>query len=85
MAVKTAQKGKNQSKEFDDSNRGVLFQNDKDGNDSRPDMTGKLAINPDDYEVDNDGLIQIRLAAWQKESNSAGTYLSISASSPQKK
>lgn len=78
MAVKSAQKGKSKQ-QYDDSNRGVLFQNDKDGNEQRPDMTGNLKIKLEDYEEDGDGLISIRLAAWQKESNSAGTYLSISA------
>jgi hypothetical protein len=69
--------------QFDDSNRGVLFVNDKDGNDSRPDFTGNLAIKPEDYESGDDGLIRIRLAAWKKESDKVGEYLSIAASAPQ--
>jgi hypothetical protein len=32
------------------ANRGVLFVNDKGDNDARPDMTGNLAIKPDDYQ-----------------------------------
>lgn len=75
--------GKGQQ-QYDDSNRGVLFQNDKDGNDARPDMTGKIAIRVADFEEDENGLIQVRLAAWQKESSKAGDYLSLSASPAQK-
>lgn len=86
MAAKTgSKKGSNTQKDFDDTNRGVLFVNDKGDNDARPDMTGNLAIRPDDYEIDADGLIRIRLAAWNKNSDSAGDYLSISASQMQKK
>lgn len=80
-----ASKGKTQTKakEYDDANRGVLFMNDKDGNDARPDMTGNLKVKVEDYEQDGDGLITIRLAAWQKNSDKVGDYLSISASAPQ--
>jgi hypothetical protein len=67
---------------FDDTNRGVLFQNDKDGNDARPDVTGHLFIDPSDYPVDDNGLIKIRLAGWNKSSDRAGDYLSLSASVP---
>lgn len=85
MATK-APKGKQAKKDFDDTNRGVLFPNEKDGNENRPDMTGSLAINPEDYEVGGDGLIRIRLAAWQKHSEKTGAdYLSVSASPPQQK
>lgn len=67
---------------FDDTNRGVLFQNDKDGNDSRPDVTGHLYVDPSDFEADDKGLIKIRLAGWNKSSDKAGDYLSLSASVP---
>lgn len=70
------------AKEYDDANRGVLFMNDKDGNDARPDMTGNAKIKVADFEVDGDGLISVRLAAWQKESEKVGTYLSVSISAP---
>lgn len=80
MAVKT--KKRQQGTDFDDTNRGVLFQNDKGDNDARPDMTGTLAIDPNDFELDDQGLIRIRLAAWKKDSPSAGEYLSIAASTP---
>jgi len=84
MAVKSGKKSQQKSGQFDDSNRGVLFMNDKGDNDARPDMTGNLAIEPDDYEIGDDGLIRIRLAAWNKNSDAAGDYLSISASQQKK-
>jgi hypothetical protein len=83
-ATKPAKGSSKPQGKFDDSNRGVLFTNDKDGNEARPDYTGNLAINPDDYEVDGDGLIRVRLAAWLKESKAGDPYLSISASQPKK-
>lgn len=57
------------SGQYDDTNRGVLFQNEKDGNESRPDFTGKINV---------DG-VEKRLAAWTKESDkvNGGTFLSI--------
>lgn len=72
------------AKDYDEANRGVLFQNDKDGNENRPDMTGSIKIKVEDFEADADGLITVRLAAWQKESGKVGTYLSLSASVAQK-
>jgi hypothetical protein len=88
MAVKTKAKpakGKPaQSQGFDETNRGVLFPNDKDGNESRPDYTGHIFINPEDFEAGEDGLVKIRLAAWIKESERVGgQYYSLSASAPQ--
>lgn len=81
----TAPKGKTKKTgDFDDTDRGVLFVNDKDGNEARPDFTGNLAINPEDYEPGEDGLIRIRLAAWKKDSDKAGEYLSLAASQPKK-
>lgn len=79
---KPAGKSKGGDKQYDDANRGVLFQNDKDGNEARPDMTGKLVIRASDYEEDGEGNISIRLAAWQKNSGKVGDYLSVSASPP---
>jgi hypothetical protein len=76
------QGGNGGGKSFDDTNRGVLFFNDKDGKDQRPDMTGHVFIDPDDFEKNDKGLIKVRLAAWQKNSANAGDYLSLSASVP---
>jgi hypothetical protein len=82
MATKTkpAKGNKQSASNYDDTNRGVLFVNDKDGNEARPDFTGNVKINPEEYEVGDDGLITIRLAAWKKESAKVGEYLSLSAS-----
>lgn len=86
MAVAAKKNGKKtQDKQFDDTNRGVLFVNDKGDNDARPDMTGNVVIDPEQYEIGEDGLLRIRLAAWNKNSENAGDYLSISASPFQKK
>lgn len=46
--------------QYDNTNRGVLFPNDKQGNESRPDYTGKINV---------DG-VEKRLAAWVTESKS---------------
>lgn len=59
---------------FDDTNRGVLFLNDKGDNEARPDYTGKINV---------DG-VEKRLAAWIKNSDSTGDYLSISVSDMKK-
>jgi hypothetical protein len=83
-AAKNAGKPQGKGSQYDDTNRGVLFDNDKDGVEARPDMTGHIFINPADYEVDRaTGLIKIRLAAWQKNSGKVGDYLSLSASPSQ--
>lgn len=78
MALKSKSAGKEKAGkgaggDFDDTNRGVLFQNDKGDNENRPDYTGK--INVDGTEK--------RLAAWVKNSDKVGDYLSISVSDPQ--
>lgn len=71
--------------EYDNSNSGALFANDKDGNDRRPDLTGKLSIKVSDFEPDDDGNVLIYLAAWNKSSDRVGDFLSIKASPPQEK
>lgn len=52
---------------YDDTNRFVLFPNDKDGNENRPDYTGNITL--------EDGR-KLRLAAWLKTSDKVGEYLS---------
>lgn len=48
---------------------GVLFRNkDKQEGDNRPSMKGFLTLNGNEYEV----------AAWKKESEKAGVFLSLS-------
>ena len=59
--------GKKSDGEFDNTNRGVLFTNDKGDNENRPDYTGKINI---------DGT-EKRLAAWVKNSDKVGDFLSI--------
>lgn len=68
-------------KEFDDTNRGVLFPNDKGDNDARPDFTGNIAIDPDGFAPGKDGLIRVRLAGWMNKSKKDGSeYISITVS-----
>jgi len=55
-------------KQYDDTNRGVLFQNDKEGNEARPDFTGRLDV---------DG-VSYRISAWTKQSEKVGDFLSLS-------
>lgn len=76
--------GKGKGSDYSDENKGVLFTNDKGDNEARPDYTGKLSLKPEDYETGDDGLIEVRLAAWLHESPKVGQYLSISASAPKK-
>jgi hypothetical protein len=68
---------------FDETNRGVLFENDKQGNDKRPDYTGKVTIAVKDYTPNAEGLVEIRLSAWKKPTKAGGELLSISAQPPQ--
>jgi uncharacterized protein (DUF736 family) len=53
---------------YDNTNRGVLFPNDKKGNEKRPDLTGDLNV---------DG-VEYKLSAWKKASKSGNNFLSIS-------
>lgn len=61
--------------QYDNRNTAVLFQNDKQGNEARPDMTGKITL--------EDGT-EKRIAAWWKEGRS-GQFLSIRVSDFMKK
>lgn len=69
MAIKSKSKGKGsgEKKEYDNTDRGVLFPNDKDGNESRPDYTGKINV----------GGVDKRLAAWVSNNDRVGDYLRI--------
>lgn len=53
---------------YDNSNRGVLFKNDKDGNEQRPDYKGQINVGGTDYE----------LSAWIKSSKAGVKYMSLS-------
>ena len=59
---------------YDDTNRGVLFKADKEGNDKRPDYTGKINVEGIDYA----------LSAWLREGKS-GKFLSLAVSAKQMK
>lgn len=52
--------------EYDNEMRGVLFKNDKQGNDKRPDMTGEVTVHGVTY----------RVAAWARDSK-RGRLLSL--------
>lgn len=80
-AAKPAAKGKG---EFSDDNRFVLFVNDKDGNEARPDYTGKTTIVLG-YDVKAGDKIELRLAAWMQDSDRVGQYISGRVSEPQEK
>lgn len=53
--------------DYDGTNQGVLFQNDKDGNEKRPDYKGKLNVDGKDYE----------LAGWKRVSKKGQPFLSL--------
>lgn len=54
--------------EYDNTNKGTLFRNDKGDNPSRPDYTGGLNVEGKQY----------RIAAWIREAKSTGNkFLSL--------
>ena len=55
------------TKEYDNTNRGVLFVNNRKEKDTHPDFTGNLNVGGTEYW----------LSAWEKEGQ-RGTFLSIS-------
>ena len=58
--------------DYDDTNRGALFRNNKKENDKQPDYTGVINV---------DG-VEKRLAAWLRESSKGTKYMSIAVSDP---
>lgn len=72
MALKTKKQHKESSgtKEFDNTNRGVLFPNEKGDNESKPDYTGKINVEGTDK----------RIAAWIAKSKDGMEYLRIQVS-----
>lgn len=58
--------------EFDNTNRGVLFKNDRKDNESQPDYTGKLNVNGGDFD----------LSAWIKEAKNGRKFFSVSIKPP---
>jgi hypothetical protein len=59
---------------YDNTNRGVLFQNDYKTADKHPDWKGKIDINGKEYE----------LAAWKRAGRN-GEFLSLSVSEPRER
>ena len=55
-------------KKFDDTNRGVLFRNDRKDGESSPDYTGQINVAGDEH----------RLSAWLKTSKKGVKFLSLS-------
>ena len=53
--------------DYDNTNRGVLFKNDKEGNEARPDYTGNINVNGN----------ELRLKAWIKEGKTV-KFMSLS-------
>ena len=61
--------------DFDNTNTGVLFKNDKGDNPTRPDYTGKINVGGTEY----------RLSAWLKDSQSGKKFMSLSVSELEQK
>ena len=63
--------------DFDNTNRGVLFINDQQGNDKRPNYRGSLTVNvaaADKTPV----LVEFNVSGWKKLSKKGTTFLSLS-------
>ena len=60
------------TEQYDDTNRGVLFKNDRKETERQPDYTGKINI---------DG-VEKRLAGWIRQSKAGKSFLSMSVSDP---
>lgn len=60
---------------YDNTNRGVLFKNDRKEEDRHPDYKGKINANGQDFE----------LAAWIREDRNGRKYMSLSISEPYEK
>jgi|LWDU01.1.fsa_nt_gi uncharacterized protein (DUF736 family) len=59
--------------EYDNTNTGVLFKNNKEGNEKRPDYTGSMEL---------EGGKKMKLAAWVRESQKGQKFLSVKMSEP---
>lgn len=53
--------------DFDNTNTGALFKNDKQGNEKRPDYKGSLNVNGEEFTI----------AAWLKTSKQGQKYMSL--------
>lgn len=61
-------------KQFDNTNRGVLFQNDRKDKETHPDRTGSLNVDGVEYFLDG----------WLKESKDGKKFLSLSVKRKEK-
>lgn len=61
--------------QFDDTNRGVLFKNDKEGNEKRPDYTGFINVGGQEFW----------LSAWVRESQKGSKFMSLSVTEKEQK
>jgi uncharacterized protein (DUF736 family) len=59
---------------YDNTNSGVLFKNDKKGNEKAPDYKGKINVNGKELEI----------AGWVREGKS-GKFISLKVSEPRQK
>lgn len=59
--------------EFDDTNKGVLFQEQEKKSEKAPDYTGKLNVEGKEF----------RIAGWKRLSKNGKPFLSLSVSEPQ--
>lgn len=53
--------------EYDNERRGVLFKNDKEGNENRPDYKGNCQINGEKFNM----------SAWLKKDKNGKTFMSF--------
>lgn len=59
---------------YDNTNRGILFTNNRKQKSSQPDFTGKLNVNGEDFEI----------SGWNKQGKS-GSFVSLSVKPPYQK
>jgi uncharacterized protein (DUF736 family) len=53
--------------DFDNTNRGALFKNDKEGNENRPDYKGPMNVNGEEWQI----------AAWLKTDRNGKKFMSV--------
>lgn len=59
--------------DYDNTNTGALFKNDKEGNEKRPDYKGKINVGGTDY----------KLSAWIKTSKAGNKFMSLQVEAEQ--
>lgn len=69
-------------------NSGVLFTNDKKGNDKAPDVKGDIVLSPELVKelanlVNNNKPAKFRIAGWSKTSSGGNKFLSLKADAEQ--